>query len=442
MADTKKLLNDAKAVLKNNDHGCFTAPAGDLYPHQWLWDSCFIAIGLRHTNIDRAKAELKSLLRGQWSNGMLPNMIFSEDVLYTQDRNVWRSHLSISSPSDASTTGITQPPMLAEAVVQVGKKLKKAERRTWYADMLPAIIAYHQWLYRDRDPKESGLVLQLHPYETGLDSTPPWLDQLHKHHRPWWATIIEKSNLVSVVNLVRRDTRHVPPGQRMDNMDALLYYDVIRKLRSKHYDSKAMLRKSAFAIEDVSFNSIFVRANQHLTDMAEFIGRTLPEDLVERMDKSKLAIEQLWDSYSKQYYSKNHTTGRLIRVPSIGTLMPLYSGTISKERANHLVAMLHSKDFFNTDYPVASVPVSAKEFSPLRYWQGPAWLNTNWLIADGLNRYGFTSEASVIRKKSLELVEEHGCYEYFSPIDGSPAGAKNFSWTAALAIDFLQTKTK
>jgi hypothetical protein len=32
-------------VLRTNDRGVYTAPADGLYPHQWLWDSCFTAIG-------------------------------------------------------------------------------------------------------------------------------------------------------------------------------------------------------------------------------------------------------------------------------------------------------------------------------------------------------------------------------------------------------------
>ncbi len=436
-ATNEEVIKEAKRVLKKNDQKLYTSPAGDLYPHQWLWDSCFTAIGLRHLNVDRAMQELTSLLRGQWINGMLPNMIFKDSGLYAQDANIWRSKLSVLAPDDVNTTGITQPPMLAEAVVRVGQKLNKAERRTWYTTMFPAIVDYHMWLYRERDPNKTGFVLQLHPYETGLDSTPPWLDQLHRHHRPWWARTIESTGLVHAVNFFRRDNRHVTPGQRMDNMDALLFYDVIRKLRAQRYDIDSILKKTYLTIEDISFNSIFVRANELLGEIASTIDRTLPDDLQESITRSRVSFEQLWDTYSGQYYSRNFKTKKLIRVPSLGTLMPLYAGCVSKERAEQLVAMLHKADVFQSEYPVPSVPVGAKEFSPMRYWQGPTWLNTNWLIADGLERYGYKAEAKHIRDKSVELVAQHGCYEYFSPLDGSPAGAKDFSWTAALAIDLL-----
>lgn len=433
----KELLEEAKRVLKANDRKSFTIPAEGLYPHQWLWDSCFISIGLRHLNLNRAQKELRSLLRGQWSNGMLPHMIFSDALLYAEDRNIWRSHLSIYAPDDVDTSGFTQPPMLAEAVVQMGAKLTKPERRTWYQTMLPALIAYHQWLYRDRDPNESGLVLQLHPYETGLDSTPPWIDQLHKHHRPWWAGFLVSTKLINAVDLFRRDVRHIPPGQRISNIDALLYYDVIRKLRAKHYDTAKILKKSQFAIQDLTFNCIFIRANECIQEIAQTIGVELPEDLVAAIKKSRLALEQLWDGYSSQYYSRNQATNKLIRVPSIATLMPLYAGCITKERAEQLVALLRDSKQFGTSFPVPSVPVNSKYFNSHGYWQGPTWINTNWLIIKGLERYGYKEEAALIRQKSLELVRQNGCYEYFSPLDGSPAGAKNFSWSAALTVDLL-----
>jgi hypothetical protein len=36
------------------------------------------------------------------------------------------------------------------------------------------------------------------------------------------------------------------------------------------------------------------------------------------------------------------------------------------------------------------------------------------------------------------MVAKGGCNEYFNPLTGAPLGAKDFSWTAALAIDLLE----
>ncbi|RMD45977.1 MAG: glycoside hydrolase, partial [Aquificota bacterium] len=41
----KQFLEQAKKVLDTNWTGRYTVPSIHLYPHQWNWDSGFIAIG-------------------------------------------------------------------------------------------------------------------------------------------------------------------------------------------------------------------------------------------------------------------------------------------------------------------------------------------------------------------------------------------------------------
>lgn len=436
MDGKRDLLDGAKSVLKENDRGTHTVPAEGLYPHQWLWDSCFVSIGLRHLDVDRSKTELLSLLRGQWANGMLPNMILSKHK-HSRDRNIWRSWLNPNAPDDVNTSGITQPPMLAEAIVKLGVKMKKPERHTWYHTVYPALLAYHQWLYAERDPHNEGLVLQIHPWETGLDNTPPWMQELHEHQLALWIRVVKKLNLSFIFNIFRRDTHMIPAEQRLNMIDALALFSTQRRLRRKGYDIKKILSHSLFAIEDVNFNAIFIRANQHLTAIAKEIRKELPPDLVASMSKTESAFEQLWDPYSSQYYSREFITHRLLKVPSIAALLPLYSGSITKERAAQLVRLLEDEHQFGTNYPVPTAPINSEWFHPFSYWQGPTWINTNWLIIEGLKNYGFSEQAAALTESTLELVERAGCYEYYNPLDGQPAGVANFSWTAALTIDLM-----
>lgn len=436
--DKKTLQKELSKVLKANDRTLYTVPASDIYPHQWLWDSCFIAIGLRHLDIDRAKTELTSLLRGQWDNGMLPNMIFAAGKQYHRDREVWKSYLSPYSPDDVATSGITQPPLLAEAVLKVGQKLPAGERRSWYTKMYPHLLAYHEWLYAERDPHGEGLVLLLHPYECGLDNTPPWISELRKHSMPLWVSAIERLHLDGIVNAFRRDTKHVPPGQRMSNVEAAAYWAALHRLRRKAYNSEAILSRSLFVVEDLTFNSILVRANDCLAQIAKDIKHELPADLIAHADKTKAALEQLWDENHNEYFSRSFVSHKLIEESTIATFMPLYSGAISTERAEQLVNLLRRRRTFAARWPVPSVPLNSPDFEPHKYWQGPTWVNTNWLIIEGLRRYGYKEEAALLAERTIELVEQNGPGEYFSPLDGSPAGAANFSWTAALTIDLLK----
>jgi len=435
--EARDLAAEARAVLEANDRGNYTMPGPNLYPHQWLWDSCFIAIGQRHYDIERAKIEILSLLRGQWRNGMVPNMIFSDEAKYQRDRSVWRSWINPYSPDNVHTSGITQPPMLAEAIVQIGGKLKPSERRSWYKLVWPALLAYHNWLYEDRDPHDEGLVLQIHPWETGLDNTPPWMAELHEHLMPWWIRFMQFSRLERFISLFRRDTRFVPAEQRFENIDVLAMFDIQRRLRRKGYDINKILDHSLFAIEDLTFNSIFLRANEHLRVIAKDIKEPIPDELNKLMKRSVQRFEELWDPYAQEYFSRDFVTHKLLKVSSIASLMPLYSGAISKERAAALVKKLENDHLFGPNYPVPSTPVSSEWFDPVRYWQGPSWVNTNWLIIDGLERYGFKDHAAALRETTLEMVNKGGFYEYFNPLTGEPLGVPDFSWTAALTLDLL-----
>lgn len=433
------LLKQAKDVLLANDRGTYTVPAGDLYPHQWLWDSCFTAIGLGHIDTVRAMRELESLTQGQWANGMLPHIIFSDDPIHRREHNLWQSWLNPHAPNGMITSGMTQPPMLAEAVVRIGKKLNMPDRRNWYKKMYPRLVKYHLWMYRERDLTGEGLITLIHPYESGMDGSPPWTIEIRRHAWPWWLKLVEKLRLESAANLVRRDVRHVPPGQRISNIEAIADWAILRKLRAKAYDSQAILKhEPKLAIEDLAFNCIFIRANKHLVDIAETLGEIIPGEVLAKMQKTEAALELLWDDQSGNYFSCSLVSKDLIREPTITTLLPLYSKSISDERAEHLVGLLKKRSQFRANYPVPSVPLTSDYFNDLKYWQGPTWINMNWLIIEGLKNYGYKEEADKLKDQTLKLVNKNGCFEYFSPLSGKPAGAANFSWTAALIIDLLK----
>ncbi|HLZ15264.1 MAG TPA: trehalase family glycosidase, partial [Candidatus Saccharimonadales bacterium] len=230
--------------------------------------------------------------------------------------------------------------------------------------------------------------------------------------------------------------------QRHSNVDALTLYEAQRRLRRKYYNINKILDHSLFAIEDLAFNSILIRANQHLVHIAASIRAKIPPELLKRMELGLKAFDDLWDPYTETYYPRDFVTHRLLKEPSIESLLPLYSGIISKERAALLVKSLENEHVFGPPYPVPSTPLNSPWFDPVRYWQGPSWFNTNWLIVDGLKRYGYHDHAAALTESMLELAEQHGFWEYYHPLSGDPLGAANFGWTAALAIDLLHEEKK
>jgi glycogen debranching enzyme len=158
------------------------------------------------------------------------------------------------------------------------------------------------------------------------------------------------------------------------------------------------------------------------------------------MEKTEESFEQLWDPFSAEYFSRDFVTHHFLKESSIAALMPLYAGCIDQKRADILVRALENEHRFGPAFPVPSVPLDSPWFKNKTYWQGPTWINMNWLIIDGLKRYGYKDHAAALREITLELVNRSGFYEYFDPVTGEPAGAPEFSWTAALTIDLYRRK--
>jgi Glycosyl hydrolase family 63 C-terminal domain len=434
------LLRRAKQILAQNNKGTWTQPAPDVYPNQWFWDSCFVAIGLAQYQPQRAIRELRSLCAGQWQNGMIPHQIFHAE--HHLGSRLWRSDISPDSPPTVSTSGITQPPLLAEAVWRIGEKLSKDKRRELFEEFYPRIVKYHMWLYGERNPHEEGLVVLLHPWETGMDDAPPWIQELRLHSTPFWIRMIDKFQVDRLIDVIREEAQHETIDERMSTLDALRLYNVVRRLRRKKYQSDLILKHSIFAIEDLSFNCILLRNNEILEDIAKVLHRHLPKELRIQSARAKLALEDLWDGRANQYYSRNFITDQLIKTPTIASLMPLYSRAVSTERAALLVEQLKNEKQYWLNYPVPTVPQGSPFFSEVHYWQGPTWINTNWLLIEGLRHYGYDELADILLERSIKLVRQSGFREYFSPYDGTGAGANNFSWTAALVIEMIMHKHK
>ena len=166
MPTSEELRAQAKATLRTNDRGGYSVPTARLYPFQWNWDSAFVAMGWATFDQARAWQEIASLLRGQWDDGMIPQIVFhapSED--YFPGPEVWQTHHT------PPTSGITQPPVLATAARRLldgAQDRALAEARM--AEVYLHLVLNHRWWASARDPGDSGLVATLHPWETGMDN--------------------------------------------------------------------------------------------------------------------------------------------------------------------------------------------------------------------------------------------------------------------------------
>jgi Glycosyl hydrolase family 63 C-terminal domain len=424
-------------VLERNRRGAWTCPSGELYPHLWLWDTCLIAIGLARYDAPRAARELQSLFRGQWRNGMVPHMIFAEGIRDVGSRRLWQSRKNSHAPRDVDTSCITQPPLPAVAAWAVAQALPATERRDFLTDLFPRLVAYHRWLYRERDLEHRGLVTLIHPWECGLDTTPPWMEQLRRMSGPWWMRAALRFHLARVVRFLRRDTRFVPAAERLSDDDGLRMLVLARRAKRHDFELRRMPARESVLIEDLAFNSILVVANRALAQIAADLDVALDPELATCCSATEAGLEELWDESSGQYFSRNAVTRERIEWSTVATFLPLWAG-VPADRARRLVALLRDVRAYWPQFPVPSVAVDAPGFDPNRYWKGPTWVNMNWMIVQGLLELAESTIADELRRGTLDLVEHTGFYEYFSPVTGRGFGAEEFSWTAALVVDLLE----
>jgi hypothetical protein len=139
-ATLERLLEGARDVLGENWLGASTLPSRTLYPHQWSWDSAFIAIGRSWYDEAKAQQELRSLFHAQWADGRVPHIVFNPSVgeaAYFPGPAFWQSSArSAAAPRDVETSGIIQPPIHARAALEIHRHARDVDAsKAFLADM-------------------------------------------------------------------------------------------------------------------------------------------------------------------------------------------------------------------------------------------------------------------------------------------------------------------
>jgi mannosylglycerate hydrolase MGH1-like protein len=422
----------AKATLLRNWRGTSTVPAGGLYPHQWSWDSAFIAMGLVHVSTRRALEELASLAGAQWQDGRIPHVVFNRSVAadsYFPGPAFWQPLPQRRGPAsrDVATTGLVQPPVHAAAllhVVERGGPQAAGPRLPW---LYRRLAAYHDYLFaRRRLP--SGLVAIAHPWESGLDNSPAWDEALAGVPAP-----------PDGIAALRRDLAHARKGERPTDGDYARYVAIATAYRDRGYrdDDLAGL---PFCVADPLFNSMLAWSEWALAGLARRLRLPFRQHEERAAALEDALHRDLFVPDLGCYAARNARTGRRAGARTVGGLAPLLLPGLPEAHRDALLGTLTGPAFRLGDPAVRGVPsydLTAPDFERTRYWRGPVWVNTSWLVWCGLRRAGADELADGVAHRVIELVDRAGFREYFDPLSGRGLGARDFSWSAALTLDLL-----
>ncbi len=414
-APSPQLLRAAEAVLRGNDRGGYTLPSADLYPFQWNWDSAFIALGWAACDESRAWRELETLFAAQWPDGMVPHIVFHGRAgRYFPGPEVWRTE------REPPTSGITQPPVAASCVRWI---FERARDRTLaeaaVKRLLPKLFAWHRWFHRLRDPERLGVVHIVHPWESGMDNSPAF-------DAPLAAVPVE-----DLEPYERRDLEHVPPEQRPTRLEYDRYLALLRVFRDCGWRAREVVRQSPFLVADVGVNMILHRADRDLLALArEFGAREMVAALEEWMATGRQGMERcLRDPETGFYHPRDARRGLRLAASTHAAFLAFWAGIGDDLLARRLERWLAA-----TRFGLSSVAADDPAFDPDRYWRGPVWAITNFMIAQGLEEYGRSDLARRLRADTRVLIQRSGFREYFHPQDGRGLGGRAFSWTAAVLL--------
>lgn len=404
------ILRDAVRVLVANWDGSYTVPSRRLYPHQWSWDSAFIAIGNARWSPRRAKAELLTLFGAQWRDGRVPHIVFNPAVpegAYFPGPEFWE----VRAPSGSATSGIVQPPVHALAAWQV----HRANPDTAFLRRIyPRLVAQQEFLRTARRSAE-GLISIVHPWESGMDNSPAWDTPL--------AAVAP-----APLGASRRDLAHVSAEERPTDRDYERYTALARAYRDTGYR-----RAGDFAVEDPLFNAAYGVAESALAKIAAAIGLDPDPHHREAAAITAAMVEHLYDD--GLFHARDARTGCAIRSSSAAGLVPLILPDLPRDLAHALIGTALDR-FEIKGGLLPSFAPGATEFDPARYWRGPSWINLTWLVWQGL-RHRRPDLAALLADGMVNAIAHAGFREYFDPFTLEGHGCRDFSWSAALILDVV-----
>jgi hypothetical protein len=309
---------------------------------------------------------------------------------------------------------ITQPPLVAVAAMAVAARSSAAEAVAPLRELYPAIVAFHEWMDRRRDPDGDDLVVCIHPWEAGWDASPRF--------DPAMDSVVENGDF----------SHH---GLRNGRLR-------LTALCNAHRCDPLTLRDAGyFHVEICDFNAVRAADLEALSEMAAALN--LPADATRWRERAMAVQRAVTTKLWRPAPGGGHQVVDLSGADEVPLAdggaqqyVLLFGGCATPEMARALAAQIETA-LARTPYVLSTTPPEHPAFDPDRYWRGNVWIQVNWLVWMGLRRYGYTDLAQEIARRSIDLVMQHGQHEHFNPFTGQGHGSHPHSWDA-LVLDMAR----
>ncbi len=371
------LIKKAKAVLEENDRGYFTVSSANSDNQIWSFTSVLVAMGWAHLDPNRGLLELERLYQHQMENGLVPHLIFNDQISkgFFPGPELWCSEISSFIP---------HLPFYALALEYLLNKGGDSER---IATLLEKVENSHLFYYQERDPLGLDLIAVSHPYESGMEEAPCWDAPLKRV-----STNINYEN---------------PPD----------YESARHHVRLVESMLKNDLGPCEFLVYDPALTTILSMSESALARVADQLG--FKTDASERSKKLESKLSTIWEINRNEASYHDGLLDMSYFVSTIGAMFPMLMETCKGD-------IQKFQESFLCEYGLSTYEQQTAIFDPESSWRGSTNLFVNWMFSSLVNQ--------TIHDKVLKLVTQSGFREHYHPQTGQGLGVFNHSVSASLFL--------
>ncbi|HKB87971.1 MAG TPA: trehalase family glycosidase [Ignavibacteriaceae bacterium] len=327
-----------------------------------------------------------------------------------------------------------------------------------YAFMNSASAMNSQRVYIERQQANGYINYRTGPY---LNETIPYNGQLTSS-APWFSW--ENMELFKISNdddflmeayLSGKDFYNFWTNNRDADNDGLCEWGGHAVLESVRDGQAAVWDQVGWpsGFECLDLNCMLVSEANSLAFMASELGEQQEYQywITEAEGRKDSINKYMWDPQTGFYYNVDKTDNDftynipddLKRKEIIGFL-PLWAGVADSQQAEMLAAHLDNPDEFYRTYGVPSLSADDPYYNDQGYWNGPVWVQWNYLVFRGLLRYGYIDKAGDLMERVLSnminrLKSDHWFWELYSPDQNWAGWNKTYIWAgiaARMLIDY------
>ncbi|MBQ0102381.1 MAG: glycoside hydrolase family 37 [Firmicutes bacterium] len=218
----------------------------------------------------------------------------------------------------------------------------------------------------------------------------------------------------------------------------------------------------------ILLNCLMYKEMLAVSKLAEMLGYVEKASLwAEKAENLKAVIrDKCWDERDGFYYSVDlnltpvdpdrwlhsgaprHWNTLLMRVDVWSGFLALWTGIATDEEAERIVEHLTDTRTFWANYGVRSLSRLEKMYLVRKSgnpscWLGPIWGNVNYLVFEGLLRYGYRDLAKELAEKSVvmfgrDIIKCGEMHEYYDPDTGEGVHNQGFQSWNLLAFNFAK----